>query len=356
MSASKNLLLVEDDAIIALGEARVLRNAGFAVKIVHDGESGVAAVRSDPSIDLVLMDIDLGPGLSGPEAAELILGLRSVPVVFLTSHSEREMVDKVRNITRYGYVIKNSGNFVLLSSIEMAFELLYEAHEEARRQARRSEAMLKAMPDLMFAVGRDGTIRDFFAPAGALLAVPSEQVVGTNIRDLFSPEEAERHLALYQACRDSGNVQTDSYELQIDGERYLYELRIARQDEDQILAIVRDITERDRSEHRLRHVTALYEHLFESSPVAVLVVDSDDRILKSNAAFTKLFGYTAQEALGSTANDLLVPEERRLEGRSNGKQAGCFLSPSRCLGEDIRLDALIISGKPHYSIGIHPTS
>ncbi len=313
MSASRNLLLVEDDAIIALAEARVLRSSGFAVKIVHDGESGVAAIRSDPSIDLVLMDIDLGPGLSGPETAELILGLRSVPVVFLTSHSEREMVDKVRNITRYGYVIKNSGNFVLLSSIEMAFEL-FEAHEEARRHARRSEAMLKAMPDLMFAVGRDGTIRDFFAPAGALLAVQPEQVVGTNIRDLFSPEEAERHLALYQACRDSGDVQTDSYELQIDGELRVYEMRIACQDEDQVLAVVRDITERVESERQLRRVTAQYEYLFEKAPLPIVLLDRDDRVVKANSAFTDVFGYTQKETFGRPINDLVVPPELLGEG------------------------------------------
>jgi PAS domain S-box-containing protein len=47
--------------------------------------------------------------------------------VFLTSHAEREMVERVRGITRYGYVIKNSGDFVLRSSIEMAFEL-FESH------------------------------------------------------------------------------------------------------------------------------------------------------------------------------------------------------------------------------------
>ncbi len=74
------------------------------------------------------MDIDLGEGMNGPDAAKKILQIKYLPIVFLTSYSESEMVNKVKSITRYGYVIKDSGLFVLLSSIEMAFDL-FEAHQ-----------------------------------------------------------------------------------------------------------------------------------------------------------------------------------------------------------------------------------
>lgn len=314
MPAPKKLLLVEDEAIIALAEARVLGQSGYDVEIVHTGEASVEAIRSDPSVDLVLMDIDLGPGLDGPDAAARILELRSLPIVFLTSHSEREMVDKVRNITRYGYVVKNSGNFVLLSSIEMAFEL-YHAHEEARRQSRRREAMLQAIPDLIFTVDRDGTIRDFHAPPGAGLAVPEERVAGTNIREILPPEEAERHLALYRTCLETGEVLTDSYTLNPDGRVRIYELRLARQDENQVLAVVRNITERIESERQLRRVTAQYEYLFTQAPLPIVLLDGDDRVVKANSAFTEVFGYTQEEAAGRQINDLVVSPELLEEGR-----------------------------------------
>jgi DNA-binding NarL/FixJ family response regulator len=75
----------------------------------------------DPIIDLVLMDIDLGRGIDGPEAARRILDLRELPIVFLTSHSERQWVERVIEITTYGYVLKSTGEFVLVQSIEIAF-------------------------------------------------------------------------------------------------------------------------------------------------------------------------------------------------------------------------------------------
>jgi PAS domain S-box-containing protein len=75
------------------------------------------------------MDINLGKGMDGAEAAEHILKIRSLPIVFLTSHSEQAVVDRIKTITRYGYVIKNSGEFVLLESISMALEL-FEANRK----------------------------------------------------------------------------------------------------------------------------------------------------------------------------------------------------------------------------------
>lgn len=79
------------------------------------------------------MDIDLGAGMDGTDAARLILKERMAPIVFVTAHTGRDMVERVRAITRYGYVVKSSGDFVLESSIEMALNLFRaEQHAEER--------------------------------------------------------------------------------------------------------------------------------------------------------------------------------------------------------------------------------
>ncbi len=121
------LLLVEDEAIIALALAQIIKSFGYEVIIAHSGEQAVKLCTGSDTIKLVLMDIDLGPGIDGPESARRILAARNLPIVFCTSHSEKEYVEKVKAITRYGYVVKNSGNFVLRTTIEMAFEL-FEAN------------------------------------------------------------------------------------------------------------------------------------------------------------------------------------------------------------------------------------
>lgn len=69
------------------------------------------------------MDIDLGSGIDGTQTAALILAERDIPIVFLSSHTAPEVVEKTEKITSYGYVVKNSNIAVLDASIKMAFKL-----------------------------------------------------------------------------------------------------------------------------------------------------------------------------------------------------------------------------------------
>ncbi len=133
--ADRSILLVEDDDITATLEQRILERYGFAVSRARNGEEAIAASRNNP-FDLVLMDIDLGSGMDGTEAAREILSHRDIPLVFLSSHTEPEVVLKTEGITSYGYIVKNSGETVLLASIKMAFRLFDSRRKEKEKEER----------------------------------------------------------------------------------------------------------------------------------------------------------------------------------------------------------------------------
>jgi CheY-like chemotaxis protein len=137
---ARTILLVEDEAIIALAEARLLAAAGYRVETAHSGERAVEVALADPRIDLVLMDIDLGRGIDGPEAARRILAARDLPLAFLSAHTEPAVVERTEGITSYGYIVKNSGETVLLASVRMAFRL-----HEARRSLRDREQHYRSL-------------------------------------------------------------------------------------------------------------------------------------------------------------------------------------------------------------------
>jgi len=136
---NKKILLVEDEAIIAMTTAKMLEKSGFEVITAHKGEKAVALAINDPDISLILMDIDLGKGMDGTEAAQKILEENDVPIAFLSSHTEPEIVEKTEGITSYGYIVKNSGETVVLASIKMAFRL-FEANQQIKE---REEALKK---------------------------------------------------------------------------------------------------------------------------------------------------------------------------------------------------------------------
>lgn len=151
---TKTILLVEDEAIIALAEEKILTRHGFTVITAYSGEDAVKIFLQSPEIDLVLMDINLGSGMDGTRAAEIILRHREIPLIFLSSHTEREVVEKTEGITSYGYIVKNSGEVVLIASIKMAFRLF-----EARMKEREKDAALRKSEErfaLAMEAARDG--------------------------------------------------------------------------------------------------------------------------------------------------------------------------------------------------------
>jgi len=117
-----------------MNEARQLHGLGYAVLLAGSGERAIEMVDSDPGgIDLILMDINLGKGIDGTEAAREILERSDIPILFLSSHTEPEIVNKTEMIMNYGYVVKSSSITVLDASIKMAFKL-FTAHASIKSQ------------------------------------------------------------------------------------------------------------------------------------------------------------------------------------------------------------------------------
>lgn len=147
-SSYPTILLVEDEAIIAMAEKQTLTRYGYDVHHIRTGEQTVTAILENGlRVDLILMDIDLGAGIDGPTAASRILEHIDIPVVFLSSHSEPEIVTKTEAITSYGYIQKGVTPTALNASIKMALKLFQAKQEQSRVQEelRRSEQRYRAL-------------------------------------------------------------------------------------------------------------------------------------------------------------------------------------------------------------------
>ena len=132
-SMGKTILLVEDEVLIAADRADLLERNGFLIITAISGTQAIEKVASGARIDLILMDINLGKGIDGVQAAEIILKEHDIPVVFLSNYTEAEIVKKTDRVVSYGYIVKDSGDTVLLTSIKMAFRL-YESQRELKER------------------------------------------------------------------------------------------------------------------------------------------------------------------------------------------------------------------------------
>jgi len=186
----KKILLVEDEMITSLAQCAMLKRNGYDVITAYSGEMAVQKVREHHDIDLVLTDINLGEGMDGTEAAKAILSIRELPVIFLTSHSEKEIVDNVRSITRYGYVLKSSGDFVIISSIEMAFELQKAARKTGEREKRFYE-VVERIRHIIYEINSNGKIIYTSPAVKKITGYEQSEVNGKNFIDFFYHEDRE---------------------------------------------------------------------------------------------------------------------------------------------------------------------
>jgi PAS domain S-box-containing protein len=128
------------------------------------------------------------------------------------------------------------------------------AREQSIQTVRQSEsryrALLNAIPDLMFRMSADGTYLDFKGDR-ADLAVPPEEMIGANARDVLPADVADRLLDGITRALETGNVETGEYDLTLNGVERTFEARIVRDGNEAVL-IVRDISQRKRQEEELR--------------------------------------------------------------------------------------------------------
>jgi PAS domain S-box-containing protein len=252
----KTILLVEDDLVITMDETHLLKSFGYDVVIAKSGEEAVQIATGNDKIALILMDVNLGVGMDGPEAAKQILGKRNLPIVFLSSHTDKEYVERIKMIAGYGYVVKDSSDIVLQSSIEMAFELFktQEALRESEIPHRKLMAKLPAGVIIIDPLTR--TIKSANARAAAMFGVAAEHIVGRQCHSFLCPaqEKSCPALDLDQEVDDSERVI-----LHADGSRrpvLKSVIRIQLCGQEKLMERFVDIAERKRAEE-LRKSEAL---------------------------------------------------------------------------------------------------
>lgn len=311
------ILIVDDEHLIAQYTAVLLEDYGYKTQISLTGERAVQIVQEGNTIDLILMDIDLGSGLNGPEAAQFILKDYNIPIVFVTSHSEEEMVEKVRSITRYGYVIKNSGDFVLLSSIEMAFEL-FDAHLALEKQLRaiteseeRHETFLNSTSDLAYLKNHDLEYILINDANAQFFNKEKKDIYGKTDFELL-PDEAAGN------CRQSDRQALQENRIITSVEKIynrIYETRkfpVPLSDgKTGVGAYIRDITDQKQTENMLKESEETFRTLAESTPFAIMIYQNDYWIY-TNPAGELISGYSADELYKQKFWEIVDPEYRDL--------------------------------------------
>lgn len=115
-------------------------------------------------------------------------------------------------------------------------------HSEANHRA-----LLNAVPDLMFRIRRDGVYLDVKSEHDGDLLVPPDEMLGRTVYDILPPEIAMQGMHYVQQALQTGAMQVFDYCLLLQGELRHYEARVVVSGLDEVLVIVRDMTDLKRA-------------------------------------------------------------------------------------------------------------
>ena len=147
---------------------------------------------------------------------------------------------------------------VLQTRIQRQAEQLREAEARSQSEARH-QAILEAIPDMMFRLSRDGTYLDFSASNDETF-IPRDKIIGSNLRSVGFPESmVELELATIARALDTGRMQTIEYSLPMCAGLRHYEARFVRSGPDEVVAIARDVTARKHTEEEVRELNSHLE-------------------------------------------------------------------------------------------------
>ena len=136
-----NILIVEDEIIVAKDIEDTLTNRGYSVSaILSSGEAALEHAQGHRP-DLVIMDIKLDGGIDGITAAQQIREQLNIPVIFLTAYSNEKTLDRAKTAKPYGYILKPFQETDLYTSIEIA----YYKHKIERKLIEETENALAAI-------------------------------------------------------------------------------------------------------------------------------------------------------------------------------------------------------------------
>ena len=127
MALNGNLLLVEDEALIAMSFEIALSMQGYACRVVPTGEQALQAVAQQPP-DVVVMDVHLAGPIDGFDCAGQMRKIHTCPIIFVTGYNAQEVRSRRKHLNHTYYLEKPISVQELVRTLKQA-EVAFAPHE-----------------------------------------------------------------------------------------------------------------------------------------------------------------------------------------------------------------------------------
>lgn len=335
----KTILLVDDEPLIALSEKSSLEEYGYNVIIAYTSEEAIELFKENKDIELILMDIDLGKGINGADTAIVLLKEREIPVIFLSGHTEPEIVEKTEKISSYGYVDKNSGITVLDATIKMAFKLFNANQKIAESESRYRNIYDNAMEG-MYQVSLNGKVQLCNHAVAKMLGYDTPDDLVNKVTDSarqhwLNPDERVHFISLLE--KQETVLGFECQFIHLDGGIIWVSLnaKLVRDENGNKLfyhGFIEDITRRKQAEEKLRESEDKFRLLHENSGIGITYCKPDGTVLSYNHIAAEHMYVLPEDFIGKSIYDIF-PEKKAMFYHNRIKKS--LLSDNPFIYEDI---------------------
>lgn len=327
-TAPANILIVEDEGIIADNIASRLLKSGYKVAGIVD--SAEEALRKVPlsKPDLVLMDIHIKGSLDGIETTKKLRERYDIPVIYLTAHTDPQTINRAKMTGGFGFLTKPIDHRTLATTIEMATHK-HRADREVRDQRAWMATALRNMADGMIVIDRERKVQFLNGPAESLTGWLNSDARGYDIgiilplSESISGDPADEVLTPPSEPGPPGPMPQGLTATKRLGERFPVEGDIAPSvDGERVVGAV--ITFRDATSRQARENEARQQHKMQAVGRLAAGVAHDF----NNLLFIML-GYTEEMLRTAGENDLVPLNEIKKAGDNAARITQQLLQFSR---------------------------
>jgi diguanylate cyclase (GGDEF)-like protein len=251
------VLIADDDPTIGLLATETLIPAGFEATVVSEGHAVVAAF-DQVLPDIVLLDVEM-PAADGFALCEQIRKRPrggQVPIVMVTGRNDTASIERAYQAGATDFINKP----ILWAVLPHRIAYLIRAHGNAhalRQSEQKNRALLQALPDWIFVSDARGIVLEHLS--GDARGRSNDAAVQT-LENTLPADTARKARECMQMAAGTASAQSFEFDVGSGDAQQSFETRLQLQPDGTFLFMVRNITERRRTDARIQYL-AYYDTL-----------------------------------------------------------------------------------------------